>query len=118
MVSVSDITSFCLQHISGTDGSQSYLFLTQFLCQTICTQRTPREPRRDTSNRRLNERGIYIRHGQESNSQPAPCQMRTDPTRPELRALWPSGIGSPSMIKKSRQGRRSWDVILVYDYII
>ena len=24
----------------------------------------------------------------------------------------------PSMIKTRRQGRRSWDVILVYDYII
>ena len=30
----------------------------------------PREPRRDTSNRRLNEHRIYIRHRQESNSQP------------------------------------------------
>ena len=29
----------------------------------------PREPRRDSSNRRLNEHGIYIRHCQESNSQ-------------------------------------------------
>ena len=36
-----------------------------------------REPRRDPSNRRLNKHGIYIRHCQESNSQPVP---RTFPT--------------------------------------
>ena len=32
----------------------------------------PREPRRDPSNRRLSEHGIYIRRCQESNSQPVP----------------------------------------------
>ena len=34
----------------------------------------PWEPRRDPSNRRLNEHGIYIRHCQESNSQPVLSQ--------------------------------------------
>ena len=43
-----------------------FFFSTQFLFRAICTQ----EPRRDPSNRRLNEHGIYIRHCQESNSQP------------------------------------------------
>ena len=33
-----------------------FVFSTQFLCQAICTQRTPKGP----SNRRLNEHGIYI----------------------------------------------------------
>ena len=33
-------------------------FLTQFLCQAICTQRTPKGLE---GNRRLNEHGIYIR---------------------------------------------------------
>ena len=45
----------------------------------------PREPRRDPSNRRLNEHGIYIRHCQESNSQPVPYQAGADPTRPQWR---------------------------------
>ena len=40
------------------------IFLTRFLYQAICTQRTRRVP----SNRRLYEHGIYIRHCQESNS--------------------------------------------------
>ena len=56
----------------------SIFFLTQFLCQAICTQ----EPRRNPSNRRLNEHGIYIRHCQESNSQPVPSQAGADTTRP------------------------------------
>ena len=58
----------------------STIFLTQFLCQAICTQRTPKGP----SNRRLNEHGIYIRHCQESNSQPVPSQAGADPTRPQF----------------------------------
>ena len=53
-----------------------FFFLTQFLCQAICTQRT----RRDLSNRRLNEHGIYIRHCQESNSQLVPSQAGVDTT--------------------------------------
>ena len=40
----------------------------------------PREPRKDPSNRRLNERGIYIRHCQESNSQPVLSQAGADTT--------------------------------------
>ena len=36
---------------------------------------------RNPSNRRLNEHGIYIRHCQESNSQPVLSQVRADPTR-------------------------------------
>ena len=47
--------------------------------QAICTQRT----RRDPSNPRLNEHGIYIRHCQESNSQPVPSQAGADTTRPQ-----------------------------------
>ena len=42
-----------------------------------------REPRRDLSNRRLNEHGIYIRHCQESNSQSVPSQVGADTTRPQ-----------------------------------
>ena len=57
------------------------ILLTQFLCQAICTQRTPKGPK---YNRRLNEHGIYIyiRHCQESNSQSVPSQAGADPTRP------------------------------------
>ena len=43
----------------------------------------PRKPRRDPSNRRLNEHSIYIRHCQESNSQPDPSQTGADTTRPQ-----------------------------------
>ena len=43
----------------------------------------PREPRRDPINRRVNEHGIYIRHCQESNSQPDPSQAGADTTRPQ-----------------------------------
>ena len=60
----------------------------------------PREPRRDPSNRRLYEHGIYIWHCQESNSQPVPSQVRTDPTRPQWRTSiaieWPSGKRQPN----------------------
>ena len=42
----------------------------------------PREPRRDPSNRRLSEHGIYIRHCPESSSQPVPSQAGADTTRP------------------------------------
>ena len=48
----------------------------------------PREPRRDPSNRRLNEHGIYIRHCQESNSQPVPSQAGVDTTRPQWQGCW------------------------------
>ena len=46
-----------------------------------------REPRRDPSNRRLymNMGMIYIRHCQESNSQPVPSQVRADSTRAQWR---------------------------------
>ena len=43
----------------------------------------PREPLRDPSNRRVNEHGIYIRHCQESNSQPDPSQAGADTTKPQ-----------------------------------
>ena len=46
------------------------------------TMYVPREPRRDTGNCRLNEHGIYIRHCQESNSQPVPSQAGADPSVP------------------------------------
>ena len=45
----------------------------------------PREPRIDTSKRRLIEHEIYIRHCQESNSQPVPSQAGADPPRPQRR---------------------------------
>ena len=35
----------------------------------------------------LNEHGIYIRHCQESNSQPVPSQAGADPTRPQWQTL-------------------------------
>ena len=38
----------------------------------------PRKPWRDPSNRGLNEHGIYIRHCQESNSQPVSSQVSND----------------------------------------
>ena len=47
----------------------------------------PREPRRDPSNRRLNEHGIYIRHCQESNSQPILSQAGANPTRPQWQTM-------------------------------
>ena len=42
----------------------------------------PREPRRDPSNRRLNEHWIYI--CQESNSRPVPSQAGVDTTKPPI----------------------------------
>ena len=62
---------------------ESCFFSTQYFCQAICTQ----EPRRDPSNRRLNEHGIYIRHCQESNSQLVPSQAGADTTRPQWRIV-------------------------------
>ena len=59
-------------------AAAAVIFLTKFLCQAICTQRTPKRPKN-----RLNEHGIYIRHCQESNSQPVPSQAGADPTRPQ-----------------------------------
>ena len=47
----------------------------------------PKEPRRNPSNRRLNEHGIYIRYCQESNSQPVSSQVGADPTRPQWRII-------------------------------
>ena len=44
--------------------------------------------RRDSSNRKLNEHGIYIQHCQESNSQPVPSQVRADSTRPQWRTAY------------------------------
>ena len=35
----------------------------------------------------LNEHGIYIRHCQESNSQPVPSQAEADTTRPQWRSF-------------------------------
>ena len=46
--------------------------LTQFLCQTICTQRIPKGPKYW-----LNEHGI--RHCQEWNSQPVPSKAKPIP---------------------------------------
>ena len=49
----------------------------------------PREPRRNPSKRRLNEHGIlYIRHCQESNSQPVLSQAGADTTRPCDGLFW------------------------------
>ena len=51
----------------------------------------PREPRRDPSNCRLYEHGIwyiYIGHCQVSNSQPVRSQVRTDSTRPQWRTFY------------------------------
>ena len=55
-----------------------------FFLHNFCVKPyVPREPRRDPSNRRLNEHGIYIRHCQELNSQPVPSQAGADTTRPQ-----------------------------------
>ena len=79
---------------------KNFFFKHNFLCQAIC--RLLGEPRRDPSNRRLNEHGTYIRHCQESNSQSVPSQAGVDTTRPQWRfiygcrpeSLWPSGISA------------------------
>ena len=44
-----------------------------------------RKPRRDPSNRRLNVHVLYLRHCQESSSQPVPSQAGDDATRPQWR---------------------------------
>ena len=50
--------------------------LVTFFKHNFCVKPyVPREPRRDPSNRRLYEHGIYIRHCQKSNSQPVPTQV-------------------------------------------
>ena len=68
----------------GRHGFTSDFFF--FFLNSFCVKPyVPREPRRDPSNRRLNEHGIYIRHCQESNSQPVPSQAGADTTRPQWR---------------------------------
>ena len=62
------------------EGRLTCTFFAQFLCQAICTQRTPKGLE---GNRRLYEHGIYIRHCQESNPQPVPSQVRADSTMPQ-----------------------------------
>ena len=47
----------------------------------------PENPEGTQVNRRLNEHGIYIRHCQESNSQPVPSQAGADPTKPQWRRV-------------------------------
>ena len=50
-----------------------------FFKHNFCVKpHVPREPRRNPSNRRLNEHGIYIRHLQDSNLQPVPSQTGAD----------------------------------------
>ena len=60
-----------------------YIFKILFKHNFCVKPYVPRESWRDPSNRRLNERGIYIRHCQELNSQPFPFQVGADPTRPQ-----------------------------------
>ena len=85
-------------------------FLTQFLCQAICTQRTPKGLE---GNRRLYEHGIYIRYCQESNPQPVPSKARADPTRPQWRntsSYYPSA-GPPEFRAKNEEFRvRVWGI--------
>ena len=55
-----------------------------FLKHDYCVKPyVPRELRRDPSNRRVDEHGLYIRHCQESNSQPDPSKAGADTTRPQ-----------------------------------
>ena len=86
--------------------SMTFFFFKHNFCIKPCV---PREPRRDPSNRRLYEHGIwytlcpekreplpillgvpffldtvYIRHCQDSNSQPVPSQVCAYSTRPQL----------------------------------
>ena len=56
----------------------------------------PREPRRDPSNRRLNEHGIYIWHCQESNTQPVPSKAGVDTTTPQWRTDGPFDVPDPT----------------------
>ena len=60
--------------------SSFHLFRLWFFFNNFCDKAyIPREPWRDPSNRRLNEHGIYIRHCQESNSQPVPPKCEPIP---------------------------------------
>ena len=58
-----------------SDYSQVFFFNTIFVSSH---NYVPREPRRDPSNPRLNELGIYIQHCQESNSQPVDVVRQLD----------------------------------------
>ena len=64
-----------------------------FFKHTICVKPyVPREPRRDPSNPRFDEHGIYIRHCKESNSQLVQSQSGADTTRPQWRTNEPMNI--------------------------
>ena len=68
-----------------TDNLTIYLFI--FFNTIFVSSHMYPETRRYPSNRRLNEHGIYIRHCQESNSQPVPSQAGADTTRPQWRTI-------------------------------
>ena len=50
------------------------------ICIFVSSHMYPENPEGLPSNRRLDENGIYIRHCQESNSQPIPSQVGANPT--------------------------------------
>ena len=74
--------------LSLKNWRNEFLFIYFFQHNFCVKPYVPREPRRDPSNRRLNEHGIYIRHCQESNSQPVPSQAGADTTRPQWIGKW------------------------------
>ena len=71
-------------HIGTHKNNVLFFFILFFFLNTIfvSSHMYPENPK-DPSNRRLNEHGIYIRHCQESNSQPVPSQAGVDTTRPQ-----------------------------------
>ena len=71
--------------ITGSQWSRKQTFFKHNLC---IKPYVPRESRKDPSNRRLIEHGIYIRHCQESISQPVPSQTGANTNRPAVLNLW------------------------------
>ena len=68
---------------NGCQDNNVFLILHNFCIKPYVS----REPRRNPSNRRLNEHGICIRHYKESYSQPVLSQVCTDSTRSQWRTV-------------------------------
>ena len=87
----------------NNQGVKRFFFQHNFCVEPF----VPREPRRNPSNRRLNERGIYIRHCQESNSQPVPSQLGADPTRPQWQIRETATDFAMSCVRLGRMCRKA-----------
>ena len=96
------LQNVCLQYLFEHWKLELDLRLFFFKYNFYVKPYVPREPRRDPSNRRLNEHGIYIRHCQESNSWPVPSQAGADTTRPQWRT-WCWGLANSSGVRRARQ---------------